>query len=261
MVNVFQKKVLMLALYAGEIMMRSGAEIYRVEDTITRICRSCNIDNVEVFATPTGIFLSLDKGGEDDDTQTYIKRIKGVSTDLKKISLVNQFSRKFTANGISVNSGMSLLKRIDRNRTYPLPVRVLGAVMISSAFCMIFGGSLIDCPVSVAAGAAAYMFSVLLSKLEVNSFVTGFCSCAVATIITLIAVATIPGTSHDPIIIGSIMLFVPGVALTNSIRDFLSGDMLAGLARLMETVLTAVSLAAGAGVVLKLWEVIGGMLS
>lgn len=130
MVNVFQKKVLMLALYAGEIMMRNGAEIYRVEDTISRICRSCNIDNVEVFATPTGIFLSLDKGGEDDDTQTYVKRIKGVSTNLKKISLVNQFSRKFTANSISVDSGMNVLKRIDRSRTYPMPVRVLGAVMV-----------------------------------------------------------------------------------------------------------------------------------
>ena len=261
MVNVFQKKVLMLALYAGEIMMRNGAEIYRVEDTITRICRSCNIDNVEVFATPTGIFLSLDKGGEDDDTQTYVKRIKGVSTNLKKISLVNQFSRKFTANSISVDSGMNVLKRIDRSRTYPMPVRVLGAVMVSSAFCMIFGGSLIDCPLSVIAGAVAYVFSVLLSMLDVNSFVSVFCSCAVATILTMIASTAIPGTSHDSIIVGWIMLFVPGVALTNSIRDFLSGDMLAGLARLMETVLTAVSLAAGVGVVLKLWEVIGGILS
>ena len=213
--------------------MRNGAEIYRVEDTITRICRSCNIDNVEVFATPTGIFLSLDKGGEDDDTQTYVKRIKGVSTNLKKISLVNQFSRKFTANSISVDSGMNVL----------------------------FGGSLIDCPLSVRASAAAYMFSVLLSKLDVNSFVSVFCSCAVATILTMIASTAIPGTSHDSIIVGWIMLFVPGVALTNSIRDFLSGDMLAGLARLMETVLTAVSLAAGVGVVLKLWEVIGGILS
>ena len=156
---------------------------------------------------------------------------------------------------------MNVLKRIDRSRTYPMPVRVLGAVMVSSAFCMIFGGSLIDCPLSVIAGAVAYVFSVLLSKLDVNSFVSVFCSCAVATILTMIASATIPGTSHDSIIIGWIMLFVPGVALTNSIRDFLSGDMLAGLARLMETVLTAVSLAAGVGVVLKLWEVIGGILS
>ncbi|MFQ7474032.1 MAG: threonine/serine exporter family protein, partial [Anaerovoracaceae bacterium] len=66
--------------------------------------------------------------------------------------------------------------------------------------------------------------------------------------------------SYEPIIIGSIMLFVPGVAITNSIRDFLSGDMLSGIARMTEAVLTAVSLAAGAGVMLKLWGVIGGVI-
>ena len=55
------------------------------------------------------------------------------------------------------------------------------------------------------------------------------------------------------------MLFVPGVAITNSIRDFLSGDMLAGLTRMVEAFLTAVSLAAGAGLVLKLWVMIGGI--
>ena len=83
MVDLFQKKVLMLALYAGEIMMRNGAEIYRVEDTMTHICKACKMDNVEVFATPTGIFISMDRGGDEDDTQTYVKRIKGISTDLR----------------------------------------------------------------------------------------------------------------------------------------------------------------------------------
>ena len=58
MVNIFQKKVLILAIYAGEIMMKNGAEVYRVEDTITRICKACRIDHVEIFATPTGIFVS-----------------------------------------------------------------------------------------------------------------------------------------------------------------------------------------------------------
>ena len=56
------------------------------------------------------------------------------------------------------------------------------------------------------------------------------------------------------------MLFVPGVALTNSIRDFLSGDMLSGVARLMEAMLTAISLAAGAGVVIKIFDILGGAI-
>ena len=63
---------------------------------------------------------------------------------------------------------------------------------------------------------------------------------------------------YGPIIAGTIMLFVPGVAITNSIRDFLSGDMLAGLLRMVEAILTAVSLAGGAGIILKLWNTFGG---
>ena len=60
-------------------------------------------------------------------------------------------------------------------------------------------------------------------------------------------------------VMGCIMLFVPGVAITNSIRDFLSGDMLSGLARLTEAFLIGISLAAGAGVVIKLWTMTGGI--
>ena len=71
--------------------------------------------------------------------------------------------------------------------------------------------------------------------------------------------SSVDSASYEPIIIGSIMIFVPGVAITNSIRDFLSGDMLSGVARMTEAVLIAVSLAAGTGLILNLWSVIGGL--
>lgn len=260
MVNVFQKKVLMLALYAGEIMMRNGAEVYRVEDTMTRICKSCKIDSVEVFATPTGIFISMDKGGDEDDTQTYIKRIAGINTDLRKISDVNHFSRQFTTTDLSVDKGMEILKDIDEKKGYPLALRVIGAIMVSAAFCVIMGGKPVDCCIAVVSGALCYLFSRLLKRVDINSFVTGFCSCALASVIALAASLTIEGANYNPIIISAIMLFVPGVALTNSIRDFLSGDMLSGVARLMEAILTAISLAAGAGVVIKLFDILGGAI-
>ena len=85
------------------------------------------------------------------------------------------------------------------------------------------------------------------------------CCCAVAAFIALVIAASLKGASYGPIISGTIMLFVPGVAITNSIRDFLSGDMLAGVTRMVEAILTAVSLAAGAGLVLKIWSIIGGI--
>ena len=91
-----EKNILMLALKAGEIMLISGSEIYRVEDTVTRICKAYGIPFVEIFATTTGIFMTLDAGG-DSKPYTIIKRIKGISLDLKKVSLVNNFSRGLTA--------------------------------------------------------------------------------------------------------------------------------------------------------------------
>ena len=56
------------------------------------------------------------------------------------------------------------------------------------------------------------------------------------------------------------MIFVPGGAITLCIRDFLASQMLAGLAKMAEVFLVAISLAAGAGIVLSLWHSAGGVI-
>lgn len=260
MVNVFQKKILIVAIYAAEIMMKNGAEIYRVEDTVTRICKAGRIRHVEVFATPTGIFVSMDNGDEDDDPLTYIKRIHSTGTNLSKISKVNHFSREFSTTDLSVEAGMEILKQIDKEEEYPFAIRVAAASIVCCFFSLIFGGSAIDACVAIISGVCCYSLFSLLRELDINSFIRCFCCCGLAAFIAIFASSSIPDASYDPIIIGTIMLFVPGAAITNSIRDFLSGDMLAGMARLMEAVLTAIGLACGAGVVLKIWEMAGGAI-
>ena len=260
MVNVFQKKILIVAVYAAEIMMRNGAEIYRVEDTVTRICKAGRIKHVEVFATPTGIFVSMDSGDENDDPLTYIKRIHETGTNLSKISKVNHFSREFFDTDLSVEEGMDILREIDKEEEYPYMVRTLAAAIVCSFFTVIFGGTIIDALVAAISGISCYVLSIMFRKLNINSFIRCFFCCGLAALIALAASSSIPDTSYDPIIIGTIMLFVPGAAITNAIRDFLSGDMLAGTARLMEALLIAVGLACGAGVVLKVWEMTGGVL-
>ena len=59
--------------------------------------------------------------------------------------------------------------------------------------------------------------------------------------------ATNLGLGHDPneIIIGNIMLLIPGIALTNSLRDMISGDIISGLLRFLDAILVAVAIAAG----------------
>lgn len=255
------KKILILAVRAGEIMMKSGAEIYRVEDTIERICKACRIPYVDVFATQSGgIFVSLDSGGNKSDIFTYIKRIKGSGdTDLTKISEINRFSREFTATDLSVDEGMKRLKEIDHIKPMPSPIRLLGAALVASFFSLIFGGNLIDFVCAFFIGGGSYLLSQFLSRYSINYFIRGFCCCAMSAFLALLASAIIPGANYSAIIIGALMIFVPGVAITNSIRDFLSGDMLSGLARATEAFIIAISLAVGAGMVLKLWYSVGGV--
>lgn len=253
-----QKDILILAMKAGTIMMKSGAEIYRVEDTMERICRACGIDYVDVFATPTGIFIATDNE-ESSNTVTYIKRIKSNETDLSRISKVNQFSRTFTTTDLSVEDGMKILDEIEESRPYPFWLRVLGAAVVTSCFSVIFGGTALDFGVAFIVGMMCYVFSRFLEKYDINFFIRGFCCCAFAAFCALVAAASISGVSYAHVITGCIMLFVPGVAITNSIRDFLSGDMLSGVARLTEAVIIGVSLAGGAGVVIELWGLMGGI--
>lgn len=255
-----QKKILILALYAGEIMMKSGAEIYRVESTIVRICKACKIPYVECFATGTGIFLSLDTGEVGDDMYTFLKRIDGTSIDLWKISEINNFSRVFSTSDLSVEEGLLLLKKIDAQKNYGMPLHFLGASLVGPSFCLMFGGGFLDALFTLFAIIGTYGVSLLIGRLRFDNFIRIFLSCAFASATALVLYSLHFISQIDPVIIGAVTIFLPGVAITNSARDLLSGEMLAGMSRGTEAIISAIAIASGVGSILQLWQVAGGIL-
>lgn len=253
-----KKSILMLAMRAGEIMMESGAEISRVEDTIERICTACGIDDVEVFAMPTGIIISLDNDSLEESVTTYARRAGKSETDLQKISKVNEFSREFITTDLSVEEGMQRLEAIAKEKRYHFGIRLPAAGVVAACCSAMFGGSAVDSCCAFLSGLVCYTLSRFLEKYDINFFMRGMFCCGAATFFALVLACLVPEAAYQPIISGTIMLFVPGVAITNSIRDFLSGDMLSGLIRMAEAVFTAVAVAGGVGIVMKIWSVIGG---
>lgn len=254
MINVIQKQILQLAVRAGKLMMQSGAEIYRVEETVTRICNAYGIPNVEVFAIPTGIIVSLDSGDANSEVLSHVIRIRSTGTDLKRISDLNALSRKFTTTRMTRAEGLRTLDRISQEKTYPVPAQLAGAALVAFFFCALRSGDLMDSICAGIIGVASFSLSLLLQRYLVNYFIRGFLCCALATILALLSVRLSIGDSVNAIVIGSMMLYVPGAAITNSMRDFLRGDTLAGVARMAEALVIAASLATGAGLVLKLWS-------
>src|SRR5690554_4058049 len=104
------KKVLNIALRSGEILLISGSETYRVEDTISRICNAYNIE-CESFVTPTGIFIS-GHSSDSDESVSLIKRIQDRTINLHNIEIINTFSRNLQKNLLSYNEAMEILNSI-----------------------------------------------------------------------------------------------------------------------------------------------------
>ncbi len=256
-----KKNVLILALYAGEIMLKNGAETYRVEDTIIRICQAYNIFYVESFVTPTGIFVSLDEGQNDNKPVSFIKRIKNRNIDLNKVSQVNDLSRKLSSSILSIDECMKILKEIDAQSKYNPYIKIISAGIASSFIGLLLHATFIDFISSFIISMFVYTCVLLTEKLNVSLFMQNFIGGAIASLLAILSTMIHLHTNIDKIIISSIMILVPGVAITNAIRDSISGELLSGLARTMEAVIIAIAIATGVGTVMNIWiHLFGGVL-
>ncbi|WP_058486142.1 threonine/serine exporter family protein [Defluviitalea phaphyphila] len=254
------KMLLKFAIKAGEIMLKSGAETYRVEDTIIRILSVYNLDVVEAFVTPTGIFATIDD--ETIEMITFTKRIKNRSIRLDKVSLVNDLSRQFVAGKISLKDAIKKLDEIDKTPPYPSYI-FIGATAFASTFSTaVFGGNIKDCIISLFIGIALGSVQTFFNKTNTSRFFIDLIGGGLIGFLAILFTNFIPSANLDQIIIGCIMPLVPGVAITNAVRDTIEGDLLSGISKGVEAFFVAVSIATGVGIILKIWFMLkqGGFL-
>jgi len=247
------KKILDLALYAGEIMLKNGGETYRAEDVMSRICKVCGIEKVESFVTPTAMFLSIDDGKEFGHTYTFQKSIEYREVNLMKVSEINDFSRKFTPNEISLEDAFKMLEGIDRKRSYPVPVKAFFAGFATAAFTVANGGHFTDALCAFFIGTVILTFVEFYSRIEKNDFIRTLIASAIGAFLSILCFRMGLCHSIEYILIGAIYILLPGLAITNAIRDSLSGDFMSGLVRVFEAFIISASIAVGVGIMLNLF--------
>lgn len=235
-------------LLAGRLMMESGAETYRAEDTMDRMAISQELTESQSFVTPTGIIFSGNK-----KLPTRLVRIKARTTDLGKIALVNNVSRKLAFGDITIDEAYNELKQIEEDHeTFPLWIKITAAAIASGAFLLLFGGMLMDVPTALIAGGIGYSIA---DRLEVKTRVKFFAEFLAAMLVTVIAIISVVsglGMELDKIIIGSVMPLVPGLLITNAVRDLMAGHFVSGLSKGAEACLTAFAIGAGVALVISL---------
>ena len=234
------------ALDLGEELLISGAEVARVEDTIRRLCMAYGAESVDVFTITSSVIVTADFGERGCITQT--RRISGLKFNLSAFEALNGLSRR------ACSERMEPVKlREELNHIGSLPKYSYGQncgiwALIASSFSLFFGGNLFDAFLSGFIAVVLFAVQNFLGRLRVNSyFSTVLCSLLGGFLSNLAYVIYLGKVEIHPsmINIGIIMLLIPGIALTNAIRDMFSGDTISGLLRFIEALVLSVAIAWG----------------
>lgn len=236
------KQVLEIALSAGQILISNGAEAYRVEETIEKICSSYNLE-CECMATAKGVFVSVVYG--NDEKVTSLKKIKSRRVDLYRIELVNSFSRSLQDKSVSYEEAKNILRSIEDAPYFSFRVRIFAASMTSFVYTLFFKGTIYDAVVSAIISIGVYYLLDRASSVKVFPFFESFFSGFIIGGVSLIAQRAFPAVNKVNVITGAIMILLPGVALTNGIKDIIYGDFTSGMVKFGEAMLVITAIGAG----------------
>ena len=254
----YKKDVLRLALFIGELMLTNGAETYRAEDTVLRICKSRGFNHINCFTSPTVIIISDNRF----DGFTFMKTIKSRSIDLDKISQLNDFSRKFVSDdNIDIKDAMRELKSISNSTSYSEITKYISTGIGSAFFAGLVEGN--NIPTFIATFITSILAVKIYNKIIKVSTISAFASLIGAIFIATVGIIlTQLNIINTPtmLVVGSIMPLLPGVSFIKGLRDLISGDLISGVARAFDAGVTAVSIACGVGIILNIWIKLGGTL-
>ncbi len=242
------EQILAAVLDMGETMLTSGAEVNRVEGTIYRIMHAYGCIHVDVFTITSSIVVTVQAPGNMTLTQT--RRIVSYETDMYKLEQCNALSRRVCAKTIPPEELREEVARIRRIPVYPPVVRFLTYGGISAVFSVFFGGSFRDSVAACLCGFLLYVSLELCARVKLQRIISTIICSAIVGLGAVFLTGVGLGHSVDKIIIGNIMLLIPGLALTTSVRDMISGDTISGLLGLCEALMRALAIAVGFALVL-----------
>ena len=250
------KKVLSFAVELGDILLRNGAEVYRVEDTVLGILNSYDITDCDVYVLSNGIFASADE--TTVHASSMIRHVPMYPMHLSRIAALNGLSREVCSKSISIDDAWTKLLEYKKIPTYPLPVLAIATGIGCGGFAYLYGGTPLDACMAIIVGFILRLFLHVEAKMGNSKTITNVLGSVLISLLSISIYATGVPVHYDKIIIGAIMPLVPGIPITNGIRDFINSDYLSGSIRVIDALLTAFCIAVGVGIVITIAHLITG---
>lgn len=247
------------AIEAGHILLENGAEIFRVEETMGRICRYFGVESKDFFVLSSGIFIMGRGAGEKPFAQ--LRHVPERTPRLDKVVAVNQLAREVEKGSYSLEEIKRRLEEIRQMPGETAWMRVLATALESACFCHMVGGGLTDAAAAFLTGAFLHIYMLKVGEIRLSRMVGHIGGGALLTLLCIVCHSLGLGEHMDLTIIGTVIPLVPGVVFTNGIRDIADGDYLSGFIRVLDAILLFMSVGIGVGIMSMLYyRVWGGVL-
>ena len=238
-----QSKLLDCMLEMGDLLLDSGAEISRVEDTLSRMGMAYGARRMDVFVITSIISMTMEF--PDADPMTETRRILSTGrTDFYRLEKLNALSRSCCVEPLPLTELRARLDKVASGRK-PFAMIFWGSVLAAASFAVFFGGDGWDALAAGVFGALIVLLQDRLGRTQLNPVASNLLISLVVGLGVGLAAMLIPVLHMDMILIGDIMLLIPGMAMTNAIRNMLVGNTISGVVRLAETLIWAGALAGG----------------
>ena len=232
-----------VAARIGYELALSGAETFRIEETMRRIIGAYGID-CQAYAIPSSVMVSLE--ADNGKPLMIMKRVGFHGNDLESVEKLNALARRICAQTPDPAVAQQWLSETLRlRRRYSTFIFYLGHFLVAAGFCPVFGGTLKDSLFSGLLGLIAGFVTRLMNKWETNPFFSTIAASFLMSLPAYVAAGLGWLDCVAVVIIGALMLLVPGLLITNSMRDIIYGDTSSGVSRIVQVLLSAFAIALG----------------
>ncbi|MCR5757453.1 MAG: threonine/serine exporter family protein [Selenomonas sp.] len=230
-------------LFAGTILVSSGSEVQRTEDTLHHIALSMKMRYLDAFVTNRGIFATGEKA--NGQIETRVVSVPETDVNIDKIEAVNELSRKIASQETSTSVIWSELDKINRCADYSSASRVLAYGLGALCFSYAIGTSVRDSLCAAIIGLLIGFFMLHIHRwIKAKVLITILASALIALLGNLCLHLGV-GEYLPVIILGVMIDLVPGVPFVNAVREFSQNNFSTGVTLLMSALLSCVSMAAG----------------
>ena len=231
-------------LQAGRVLMESGAEIYRIEDTMGHMAKSLGIRDFSTYVVNRGVMISgLNRSGLKE---SRVLATSVPSIHLGKLEEVNRLSRELAEQpNQPVSSIFQKLKTIEQKTFYRPLEDIIACVIGAGSFSLALGSSWIDGTAAAISGVFVGIGMQLFSRFIHTSFLQIILSSAIAALSANILYYLGIGQHRSVIILGTLMILIPGAYFVNAIREFTQNNYYSGLALMLSGVSTCLSISVG----------------